>query len=126
MCNDDVAVIDFMADLKNRMPIRQLDERLRESKNNFACVVTRHPEEDVITIFAAGMPFEYNDDGNILLLFYHKDMDVMVSYFERWIANIDYSETIRRIIIKGIIRLLNDIKVHGNREIKEAQPYRMG
>jgi len=108
--NNDEKVIDFLTDLEDRSPITILDKSMKRDKNMRGCLVTQHIAEGIFSMLVFNDPFEYNENGNILMLFTHSQLDPMISYFSRWIGNVEYKETNKRLALQNIISVLQDCK----------------
>jgi len=110
--NNDMAIIDFLADLEDRSTISILSKHLAEQKDLRSCIVCHHKKEKLITILLANDPFEINKPGNVLMLFYApaNNITLVTKYFTEWLSITDYSEKQKRIAIREIIDLLIDCK----------------
>lgn len=122
--NDDAKVIDFLTDLEDRSPITVLDNSMKQDKTMRGCLITQHIAEGIFSLLVFNDPFEYNENGNILMLFTHSRLTPMIEYFKRWIGGIEYNENNKRLALKNIISVLEDCQ---NRiSIKNTQTNFMG
>lgn len=108
--NDDDAIIDYLSDLEDRTAIRQLDEAMQKDNKIKGIFVSFHPTENIVTLLLCNDPFGYNENGNILMLFIHPDLRVILEYFIAWMKREDYAHTNKRLALKDIILLLNAFK----------------
>ena len=110
--NNDMAIIDFLADLEDRSTIRALNSYAAEHQYPRLCIVSYHRKEKLITVLLAHDPFDLNKNGNILTLFYTSSdkLSRMGNYFIDWLRITDYSEKQKRNAIIEIIDLLSECK----------------
>jgi hypothetical protein len=110
--NNDMAVIDFLADLEDRQDIHVLTECLEMDKSFRTCFVTYHSKEKLITVILANDPFGLNENSNILTLFYTTSdkLSRIGNYFIDWLRITDYSEMQKRIALREIIDALSDLR----------------
>ena len=110
--NNDMAIIDFLADLEDRSSIHTLNQAMTEHRELRACIVAYHPKEKLITVLVSNDPFEMNEKGNILMLFYapSEKIELVTRYFADWLTIIDYSEKDKRAAVREIVSMLNDCK----------------
>ena len=110
--NNDMAIIDFLADLEDRSPIRILHRYLTKQKDLRSCMVWHHKKEKLITILLSNDPFELNAPGNVLTLFYapSENIDKIMRYFADWLSIIDYSEKPKRAAVRELVNMLISCK----------------
>jgi hypothetical protein len=106
--NNDMAIIDFLADMEDRSTIRTLSKYMAEQKDLRSCIVAYHAKEKLITVLVSNDPFEMNEPGNILMLFYAPSykIDLVTRYFADWLTIIDYSEKDKRAAVREIVNML--------------------
>jgi len=122
--NDDDKVIDFLSDLENRSVIRQLDKAMQGDKEIRGAFMDYHTEERIVTLLLFNDPFGYNENGNMLMLFIHPDVRVILEYFIKWMKQKDYANKNKRLALKDIILLLNAFKEQ--MEARYTQTNQMG
>lgn len=83
--NDDVAIIDFLADLTDREPIHGLQKFVNYTRRQPVCLLYNCPFDDVVLILLYKAPLGFNEDDNKLMLFIYDDLRGLYSYFNRWI-----------------------------------------
>ena len=112
IANNDMAIIDFLADLEDRSPIHTLNKYLTKQKDLRSCIVCYHKKEELITILLSNDPFGMNTPGNILTLFYApaNNIDKVMRYFADWLSIIDYSEKPKRAAVRDVVNLLINCK----------------
>lgn len=110
--NNDLTIIDFLADLADRSTIRTLSKCMAEQRDLRSCIVTYHAKEKLITVLLSNDPFGMNEPGNILMLFYapSEKIELVTRYFADWLTIIDYSEKDKRSAVREIVSMLVDCK----------------
>ena len=81
--NDDCAVINFLSDLTDREPLRQL-QRFIDFGNHLPNMILHKQDSGLFTLILYLAPFKMNERGNKLTLFAHDDIIAMANYFRRW------------------------------------------
>ena len=84
--NDDCAVINFLSDLTDREPLRQL-QRFIDFGNHLPNMILHKQDSGLFTLILYLAPFGLNENGNKLTLFAHDDLIAMANYFRRWREN---------------------------------------
>lgn len=118
--NDDLAILDFLADLKDRTPIRTLDRLLQENRKKQYFIIDYHNKEKFITILLYNAPFEVNENGNVLMLFVHNDLTVVADYFRRLMGLTEYMDKEKRTAVRQVLNII-DYYLHNNDEFKKPQ-----
>lgn len=120
IANDDLGILDFLADLEDRTTIETLDMLLAEDKNKRYFILDRHEKESLITVLLCNAPFDVNEDGNILILLAHPELEVIQGYFTRLIKATDYKDENKRIAIRQALNVIQYYILH-EEELKKPQ-----
>jgi len=118
--NDDLEILDFLADLEDRTPIETLDMLLAEDKNKRYFILDRHNKEGITTVLLCNAPFDVNKNGNILMLLAHSELEVIQGYFRRWIKATDYKDEDKRIAIRQALNVIQYYILH-KEELEKPQ-----
>lgn len=119
--NDDVKIIDFLSDLKEREIITFITNSLAKDKNTTMCLVNYYKAENIYTVILCNAPLGYNTNGNILMLFTHTNFDILYAYFNRIIATTGDVDRVQKAIYEAVIKFMNHYKsIH---PIKESQTH---
>lgn len=108
--NNDEAVIDYLADLKDRMPLKILDTAVRKYGVQQMCFVRRSQLDNLFIVILWRSKLGYNHPDNKLILLVHESLINIITYFRTVIAQIPYNEVIKRSIIQEIISTLQEHK----------------
>ena len=84
--NSDIDVIDFLSDLEDREPLKQL-QRFIDFGNHLPNMILHKQDSGLFTLILYLAPFGLNENGNKLTLFAHDDLIAMANYFRRWREN---------------------------------------
>lgn len=84
MYNNDVAIIDFLADLADKEPIRGLQKFIDITNKQPVCLLYSCPFDNVYVVIMYKAPFDFNDGDNKLMLFVYDNLAGLYRYFERW------------------------------------------
>jgi hypothetical protein len=85
--NDDVKVLDFIADLKDNEPLHGLDKFIRFGNHENACLLYCCPLDAMVVLILYKAPFGLNDECNTLMVYAHNDLISMITYFKGCLAN---------------------------------------
>jgi hypothetical protein len=85
MFNDDVAIIDFLADLVDEEPIRGLQRFVNYSNQQPVCLLFNCPFDDLFLVLLYKAPMGFNERDNKLVLFAYDNLLGLYNYFERWL-----------------------------------------
>jgi len=105
--NDDAGIIDFMADLQDRQPIKALEKDLVDNKKKTVMYLCWHKDEKIYTLLLVNDPFQFNEGNNILMLFVHNKISLLYNYFNNWLENEDYQNMIKRTALMQILAYIN-------------------
>lgn len=104
--NNDIAVLDYLADLHDREPLKQLQRFLNFTRREPHCILAKCAGDDVVVIILYKPPFEMNEEPNKLVLFIHDDLRGLCRYFKRWAENTAEGNKELRKALDDILRLL--------------------
>jgi hypothetical protein len=85
MYDDDVAIIDFMADLMDKQPIRGLQKFVNYSNQQPVCLLFNCPFDDLFLVLLYKAPLRLNKEDNRLVLFAYDNLVGLYTYFDRWL-----------------------------------------
>ncbi len=85
MYDDDVAIIDFMADLTDKQPIRGLQKFVNYSNQQPVCLLFNCPFDDLFLVLLYKAPLRLNKEDNRLVLFAYDNLVGLYTYFDRWL-----------------------------------------
>lgn len=105
--NDDLAILEYLADLEDRNPIRTLEMLLQENRKKQYFIIDYHKKEKFITILLYNAPFEVNENGNVLMLFVHNDLTIIADYFKRLMGITDYKDKEKRTAVRQVLNLID-------------------
>lgn len=84
--NDDVAILDFLADLYNKDILKQLDKMcklVRENPNSHALFLYRSLSDNTIILILLSDPFGFNEGENKMIMYADDSLDHLFHYFKR-------------------------------------------
>jgi len=123
--NDDLDILDFLADLENRNPIILLDRLLKENEiGQYFILIERHHKEGITTVLLVNPPLDINKNGNILVLFAHPYEETIRGYFRRLMEVTPYEEKKKRIAIRQTLNIIDYYILH-KEEFEESQISKM-
>ena len=82
--NNDVKVIDYLADLKDRRVIKQLQRFIRQSRSVPICILHACPADSLVAVILYKAPMDLNEKPNNLIVFTCGDLMELYGYFDRW------------------------------------------
>lgn len=107
--NDDVAVLNYLADLQDRKIIKAIDDfsenMKKEKKDNFM-LLTKNRIDDLVILILYNAPFGCNEDDNKFMLYAHTNCYELCRYFKTWLENEKTDDNKIHQAIDEIIRLL--------------------
>ena len=106
LCDDDEAVIDFLADLQDKGCIRSLQRYVYMANNGSVCLLYKCSPDNLVLIILFKAPIGFNSEKNNLIVFIHNDLDFLVRYFKQWIDNTSKSNPEVYGALDDILRLL--------------------
>ena len=104
--NDDVAELDYLADLHDRAPLKQLQRFLDYSRREPHCILANCPLDGVVVLIVYKAPLKFNEDSNDFILFIHPSLDELCRYFKRWTENTSEGNKELRKALDDILHLL--------------------
>jgi hypothetical protein len=106
MYNDDMAIIDFMADLKDRDPIKALDRFVKFSSRQRMCFLFSYPEDSLYMVLLYMAPLDFNEGDNKLVLFAYDNLGALYVYFEKWLGQTAESNKAVHSALKDILYII--------------------
>lgn len=103
--NDDVRVIDYLADLQDREPLKALQRFINYSHQEPICLLHNCPLDGIVLLILYKAPLDLNEVPNKLILYAYDDLVGMCMYFKRWIDNTKEGNEDRK-ALNDILRLL--------------------
>jgi len=104
--NNDVAVLDYLADLQSREPLKQLQRFINFSRMEPHCILAKCTPDKVTILILYKPPFDMNEGDNKLVLFIHDDLRELCKYFTRWVDNTTEGNKEMRKALDDILRLI--------------------
>ena len=77
--NNDMAVIDFLADLRDREPLKALQRFIDFGNNQSICLLYNCPQDNLVVLILYKSPFEFNEGSNKLMLYTHNELQPLIS-----------------------------------------------
>src|ERR1035437_5599666 len=81
---NDVEIIDFLSDMRDREPLHQLQRFINED-NHVANAIVHKSTDGIYTLILYKAPLGIRDEKNTLTLFVHNNMSQMCAHFKRWL-----------------------------------------
>lgn len=109
MYNDDVAIIDFLADLQDKEPIKGLQRFVEYAKNQPVCLLYSCPIDDIYLVVLYKAPMDVNTGDNKLMLFAYDNLTALYHYFDKWIHETSNAESDNNIkgALSDILRVIS-------------------
>jgi len=85
--NDDDAIVDYLADLKDRGPIRTLQRFVNYGNLKHICLLNYCKKDNLVVLLVYKDPFGFNSPENRLMVFVHPELIELCRYFGRWREN---------------------------------------
>lgn len=82
--NNDCAVIDFLADLQDRKPLKALQRFIDFGNQQSIGLLYNCPPDDLVLVILYKAPFGFNEGTNKLMLYAHRDIMALIRYFKAW------------------------------------------
>jgi hypothetical protein len=82
--NDDVKIIDFLADLKDREPIHGLERFIKWGDHESALLLYDCVPDNLVVLILYKSQFGFNEKENKLMLYAHNNLRDMIKYFKSW------------------------------------------
>jgi hypothetical protein len=81
---NDNEIIDFLADMRDREPLYQL-QRFINYSNHEANAIVHKSTDGIYTLILYKAPLGIRDENNTLTLFVHNNMGQMCAHFKKWL-----------------------------------------
>lgn len=104
--NNDVAVIDYLADLKDRGPLNALQGCIKASHQESLCLLINPPSHDRVMLVLYKAPMGMNEGANNLILYIHNDIDSLLRYFAGEVVDASESDKDLRGALADIIEVI--------------------
>ena len=118
--NDDEDILDFLADLEDRTPIRTLGKVIKKNKKGHYFIIDKHKKEGMTTVLLYNAPLDINENGNTLMLFVHNDLSVIHGYLKRLIEVYDYNDKEKRKTVRQLLYII-DYYLQHSEELEKPQ-----
>lgn len=93
--NDDCKILDFLADLQDREPIKGMDNFLKWGDGGFLALYYDCPLDGMCILLLYKSPFDSKKSDDKWILYYTKDIRSMYKYFKSWLnVNIEFQDEI--------------------------------
>jgi hypothetical protein len=94
--NNDEAILNFLADMKDRDILKEVDLTNKCAKEkelkNYALVI-RSRTDSMIVLLLFNPPLDLNADNNKYVLYAYNDLQGLCKYFRNWLGNISAKNT---------------------------------
>ena len=103
--NDDVTIIDILADMTDRRLLKQLQTFINYGNHQPNFILHKGITGYTLLLYKA--PFGMNIGDNKLTLFFHHNLTVMCDYFKRWRDMEAGAENHQKDLLKALIEITN-------------------
>jgi hypothetical protein len=104
--NDDVQIIDFLADLKDREPIHSLQRLVDFGNRQPITLLYNCAMDSIVVVILYKAPFELNKGDNKLMLYADNNLRGLCGYFRRWMDMTPESNKVFCKALDEIVHLL--------------------
>ena len=121
--NDDIAIIDFLADLQDRTIIRHLELLIKEADDKTAMSLYNSVADHMVILLVIKEPFGFNEGDNKLVLYADNDLYGLCHYFKRLL---EHTAKDKGAIYTAIEDITAYLFLKWNNEIKDNDYARYG
>lgn len=104
--NDDVAVLDFLADMADRKAIHHLQRFINWSDQKPHLILEKSILDNIVVLILYKSPFDFNEVPNKLMLYIHSDIGEMIRYFQKFEELMPPKDPLHKKMLNDINRLL--------------------
>ena len=126
--NDDCKILDFLADLKDREPLRSLQRFINYGNLQKIGLLFKCPDDNLTVLILYMTPLlNAQTSENKLTLFADRDLMFMATYFLRWLENVKEWHPEQKGTIKAL-QEINDLLYNQleNDKNTKCQPQKLG
>ena len=81
--DDDMAIIDFIADLQSRsLILPDLEIQVRKIGDAPACILYNCESDDIVVLILYNSPFGFNEGGNKMIMYADNTLRGLIKYFK--------------------------------------------
>ena len=81
--DDDMAIIDFIADLQSRsLILPDLEIQVRKIGDAPACILYNCEYDDIVVLILINSPFGFNEGGNKMIIYADNTLRGLIKYFK--------------------------------------------
>ena len=84
--NNDVAILDFLADLTDRKVVHDLQAFIEDSQGKPGILLHNCNDDNMVVLLLYKSPFS-NNDGNNLILYADVSLQNLIKYFKKTLEN---------------------------------------
>ena len=85
--NNDVAILDFLCDLRERKAIRGMQKLVDDSKDLSGMLLINCPLDNMVVLILVNSPFGFNEGTNKLMLYADNSLRGLAKYFKNLLVN---------------------------------------
>jgi hypothetical protein len=82
--NNDCKILDFLADMQDREPLKALQRFIDFSHHEPICLLHNCPLDDIVILIVYKEPFGFNMGDNRMVLFVYNDLAGLYDHFDKW------------------------------------------
>lgn len=103
MYDDDVAIIDFIADLQSwPLVLPDMEKQMKALGSRSACLLYRCDADNMVILILYNSPFGFNEGGNTMILYADNTLRGLIKYFKNQLEHTSPE-------VGNIYHALNDI-----------------
>jgi len=81
--NDDLAILDYLADMQDRKIIKELQRFVDDSKGGIpGCLLLNCPSDNMVVLILNNSPFGFNEGDNNLIMYADNNLTDLIKYFK--------------------------------------------
>jgi hypothetical protein len=81
--DNDVAIIDFISDLKSRsLVLPDLEKQFKIIGDGTACLLYNCYDDDIVVLILYNSPFDFNGAGNTMIMYAENSIRGLIKYFK--------------------------------------------
>jgi hypothetical protein len=125
--NDDVKILDFLADLKDREPLRALQRFINFGNNQRIALLFNCPQDNLVVLVLYLMPLPTTKTRDTkLTIFADRDLVFLATYFLRWLDTTKETYPEQKDTIKAL-QEINDLLYSqlNNEKSNNTQPQKL-
>lgn len=86
--NNDLAILDYLADMQDRKIIKELQRFINDSTGGVpGCLLLNCPSDSLVVLILHNDPFGFNDKGNKLVMYADNTLSDLIRYFKNQLVH---------------------------------------